>query len=60
MYLPELGCDAALIQEWQKEEVEALKPKEQGSSTFSHNQREKHCLFVFFCFHLGIICVLQD
>ena len=43
MYLSEIGCDVDVIQEWQKEEVEALKPKEQGSSAFSHNQKEKHC-----------------
>ena len=46
MYFPELGCDVDVIEEWQKEEVEALKPKEQGSSKFSHNHKEKHC-FLF-------------
>ena len=41
MYLHEIGCDVDVM-----EEVEALKPKEQGSSAFSHNQKEKHC-FLF-------------
>ena len=31
MYLPVLGCDDDVIQEWPKEEVEALKPNEHGS-----------------------------
>ena len=45
MYLPQLGCDVDVIQEWQKEEVESLKPKEQGFSAFSHNKKEKRFLF---------------
>ena len=56
MYLPELGCDAAVIQECQKEEVEALKPKEQDSSTFNHNQKEKHRFFLFPLMYF--LCVL--
>lgn len=42
-----VGCNFDVMQEWQKEEMEALKPKEQGSSTFSHYQKEKHCFFLF-------------
>lgn len=34
--LPVLGCDDDVIQEWQKEEVEALKPKEHGSFIPQH------------------------
>ena len=36
MYLPVLGCDDGVIQEWQKEEVEALKAKEHGSFIPQH------------------------
>ena len=36
MYLPVLDCDDDVIQEWQKEEVEALKPKEHGSFIPQH------------------------
>ena len=46
MYLPELGCDGDIIQEWQKEEVEALIPRELGSSALSLHEKEKHC-FLF-------------
>ena len=53
MYLPELGCDVDMIQEWQKEEVEALIPREQGSSAFNLHEKEKHCflfsLVSYFC-----------
>ena len=56
MYLPELGCDAAVIQECQKEEVEALKPKEQGSSTFSHYQKEEHCFFFLVFTYILFMC----
>jgi len=38
MYFPALGCDVNVIQEWQKEEVEALRPKEQGSSALSQSK----------------------
>ena len=50
MYLPVLGCDDDVIQEWQKEEVEALKPKEHGSFIPQHLLtiiRENS----FFCIH---------
>ena len=49
MYLPVLGCDDGVIQEWQKEEVEALKAKEHGSLIPQHLltiSRKK-----FFCIH---------
>ena len=36
LYLPVLDCDDDVIQEWQKEEVEALKPKEHGSFIPQH------------------------
>ena len=50
MYLPVLDCDDDVIQEWQKEEVEALKPKEHGSFIPQHLLtiiREN----IFFCIH---------
>ena len=49
MYLPVPGCDDGVIQEWQKEEVEALKAKEHGSFIPQHLltiSRKK-----FFCIH---------
>ena len=42
----ELAYGVDVIQEWQKEEVEAFIPREQGSSAFSLHENEKHC-FLF-------------
>lgn len=50
IYLHVLDCDDDVIQEWQKEEVEALKPKEHGSFIPQHLLtiiRENS----FFCIH---------
>lgn len=49
LYLPVLGCDDDVIQEWQKEEVEALKPKEHGSFIPQHLLKisRENSFFVF-------------
>ena len=47
MYLPVLDCNDDVIQEWQKEEVEALKPKEHGSFIPQHLLTIIRFFFVF-------------